>query len=98
MLPFFNQNPQSVAIKRYLFDLLKDRYERNKGYIDRLSASTLTREDYESLGRLIADIYESGFVRAVDQYKEQMSKLGMKVSIVADKSPPPSGPSIFKDG
>lgn len=77
--------------------MLKERYERNKGYIDRISVATLTREDYESLGRLMADVYESGFVRAVDQYKEQMSKLGLKVNIVSER-PNPTGPSIFKDG
>jgi len=97
MLPFLNQNPQSVAIKRYLFDLLKERYERNKGYIERISLATLTSEDYESLGRLMADVYESGFVRAVDQYKEQMSKLGLRVNIVSEKSKP-TGSSIFKEG
>jgi hypothetical protein len=96
MLPFFNQNPQAVAIKRYLFELIKERYDRNKGYIERLSVSTLTREDYDALGRLLADVYESGFVRAVEQYKDQMSKLGLKVNIVAEKSTP-AGPSIFKE-
>lgn len=96
MLPFFNQNPQAVAIKRYLFDLLKERYEKNQRYIDRLAVGTLTREDYESLGKLLADVYESGFVRAVEQYKEQMSKLGLRVNIVAEKTPP-QGPSIFND-
>ena len=94
MLPFFIQNLQAVAIKRYLFDLLKERYEKNQRYIDRLAVGTLTREDYESLGKLLADVYESGFVRAVEQYKEQMSKLGLRVNIVADKTPP-QGPSIF---
>lgn len=95
MLPFA-QNPQAVAIKRYLFEMLQERYRRNEKYIDRVASFTATKEDYESLGSLLADVYESGFVRAVDQYKDQLAKVGMKVSIVPE-SKPPQGKPIFGD-
>lgn len=95
MIPFM-QNPQSTAIRKYLFEVLKERYGRNGKYVERLAASALTKEDYEALGRLVADIYEAGFMRAMDQYKEQMSKLGMRVNVVPEKAAP-AGPSIFGD-
>lgn len=96
MMPF-NQNPHAVAIKKYMFDILKERYGRNSKYIERLAASTLTKEDYESLGVLMADLFECGFLRAVDQYREQMSKLGMRVDVVADQRPK-EGKPIFENG
>lgn len=92
----FAQNPQAIAIKKYLFEILKERYGRSSGYIDRLAVGTMTRDDYESLGALVADIYEAGFMRAVDQYKEQMSKLGMKVEVVPEQRAP-AGEPIFKN-
>jgi hypothetical protein len=92
----FASNPHSIAIKRYLFEVLKERYGRNEKYIDRMAAATLVQEDYEALGSLVVDIFEAGFLRAVDQYKEQMSKMGLKVDVVPD-SPPSSGKRIFGD-
>lgn len=92
----FAQNPQAVAIKRYLFEMLKDRYRKNERYIDRVALSTVTREDYESLGALLADVYESGFMRAVEQYKENISRLGLKVEVVPEERQK-SGKPIFGD-
>lgn len=81
----FAQNPQATAVRKYLFEILKDRYQKNSDYIDRLAAGVATKKDYESLGALVADIYESGFVRAVDQYRDQISKMGMSVSVVPEQ-------------
>lgn len=92
----FAQNPQAVAIKRYLFEMLKDRYRKNERYVDRLALGTVTREDYESLGSLLADVYESGFMRAVEQYKEGIARLGLRVEVVPEERPREGAP-IFKD-
>lgn len=87
MLPFLFQNPQSITIKRYLFEILKEKYTKNEKFIDRLASNISTKEDYEGLSMLIADIFETGFLRAVDQYKEQLTKLGVRVDIVPEQKP-----------
>lgn len=79
------QNPQAFAVRKYLFEMLKERYPKNADYIERLSAGVTTKGDYEALGSLMADVYEAGFVRAVDQYKEQLAKMGMRVNVVPEK-------------
>lgn len=81
------QNPQSIAIKRYLFEVLKERYGKSEKFIDRLAANVNTKEDYEALGAFVTDIFESGFLKAVNEYKEQFTKLGMRVNIVAEEKP-----------
>jgi len=78
-------NPISAAVKRYLFEMLKEKYIKNEKFIDRISSLMVTKDDYESLAALMADLYESGFIRAVDQYKGQLSKMGLKVEIVAEE-------------
>lgn len=88
----FSQNPQSFAVKKYLSEILKDRYGKNADCVERLAAGVSTRADYESLGTLVADIYEAGFLRAVDQYKEQLAKVGMRVNVVAEERPPQGRP------
>lgn len=95
MLPFMMQNLHSSAIKKYLFELLKGRYVRNEKFIDRISATITTKEDYEALGNLVVDIFETGFMKAVDEYREQFAKMGMKVSIVPDKKPEAKENRIF---
>jgi hypothetical protein len=95
MIPFMFQNPQSIAIKRYIFEVLKERYSKNEKFVDRLASLITTKEDYESLGIFITDLYETGFLRAVDQYKDQFNKMGMKVSIVPEEKPKDVNSKIF---
>lgn len=95
MFPFMFQNPQSMAIKRYLFEVLQERYGRNEKFIDRISSTIATKEDYEGLGRLITDVYETGFLKAVNEYKEQFTKMGMRVNVVPEERPKDSGNRIF---
>lgn len=97
MLPFLNQNPQALAIKRYLFELLKERYSRNERFIDRLSSQIMTKEDYENLGIFITDVFETGFLKAMNEYKEQFEKMGMRVNIVAEEKPKDPNHRIFKN-
>jgi hypothetical protein len=89
------QNPQSNAIKKHIFELIKERYSKNEKFIERIASGITTKEDYESLGRLITDLYEAGFLRAVDQYRDQFTKMGMKVNIVAEEQPKDSSSRIF---
>jgi len=95
MLPHMFQNPQSNAIKKHIFELIKERYSKNEKFIERIASGITTKEDYESLGRLITDLYEAGFLRAVDQYRDQFTKMGMKVNIVAEEQPKDSSSRIF---
>lgn len=81
------QNLQGSAIKKHVFEMLGDRYGRNERFIERLIGQVNTKEDYEGLGVFLADIFESGFIRAVNQYKDQFAKMGMKVSIVPEEKP-----------
>lgn len=95
MIPFMMQNLHSAAIKKYLFELLKGRYVRNEKFIDRISAGITTKEDYEALGSLVVDIFETGFMKAVDEYRDQFTKMGMKVNVVPDRKPSAPESRIF---
>jgi hypothetical protein len=90
------QNPQSMAIRKYLFEMLKERYAGNEKFIERLAGYVNTKEDYESLGRFITDVYETGFMRAVDQYKEQFVRMGIKVNIIPEDKPKDPNSKIFQ--
>lgn len=95
MFPFMFQNPQSIAIKKYLFEVLKERYGKNEKFIERMAATITTKDDYEDLGRLITDIYETGFLKAVNEYKDQFAKIGMRVNVVPEERPRDANSRIF---
>jgi len=86
----------SQALKKYVYELIKDRYPQHEEILSRVTPSLVTKHDVEKFARLIADIYESGFMRATDQYKETMNQLGYELKIVPPKNKE-EAQKIFKD-
>lgn len=95
MFPFMSQNLHATAIRKYLFEILRDRYMKNEKFIDKLATTITTNEDYESLGSLVVDIFELGFLKAVGEYKDQLAKMGLRVNIVPEEKPNKDAKKIF---
>jgi len=90
-------NPQVFAAKKYLFDVLKERYEKNEDVIERLAAALVTQKDLQAFGQLVLDIYETGYLKSLNEQKEILQRAGVKVNVVAERketAPPPQ--TIFK--
>lgn len=88
------RNPHAMPIKKYMYDLLKDRYAKHEAIIDRIVYWLQTREDMERWSELMADLYELGFLKAVGEYREQMESRGFRVDVVPEKQKT-NAPSIF---
>ncbi len=73
------------AVRRHLYEMLKGRYRAHEAAIDRAAAFTPAQRDAEELMRLFQAVYEAGFEAAVDGYREQLKKMGYKVSVVQAK-------------
>lgn len=76
-------NPRSFTIKKWLMDLLKERYVENDLIIERLSTAIVTSKDLEDFGKLVGHIYEVGYKKAVIEHQQQLENLGYNVSIVS---------------
>lgn len=87
------RNPHSFVLKKYMFDLLKDKYGDHEPIINRLSSYLIVKDDIEAFGRLMATLYEAGFLRAVEQYQSGLEKSGYRVSITATTNE--AAPKIF---
>jgi hypothetical protein len=74
-------NPKGFAIRKMMFEFLKERYGRNDQIVERLSASLTTEGDVQAFIKLMIDVYEKGYMQAVDDHKEQLAKIGLKVSV-----------------
>ncbi len=90
-------NPYSHGLKKYVFDLVgHEKYEQHKEIIERLSTKIETDVDYKQFGDFIICLYEAGFFRALDQQKEALQKMGLKVNVSAPKEEASVGEKIFK--
>lgn len=82
-------NPVGQIIKKYLHDLLQERYYKHQDVVERISRSLVTKGDIENFGKFILEIYEAGFFKAVQDNKELWEKLGYETTIVPSPSKSP---------
>lgn len=83
-LPQFN--PYARAIKKYLVQVIPHRYtEEVDETAERLVHHLATKQDAERLIRLLGDIYQAGYDRAIESAKEAMKERGMRLKVVPPK-------------
>ena len=74
-------NSKSYAIKKYMAEILKEKYPQNENIIERISNCLTTEKDAQEFGILVGNIYEAAYKKAVGDYKEQLAKLGIEAVI-----------------
>lgn len=75
-------NVRGHYVKKALFEVLKERYANNEQIIDRLGVTLLTERDIQDFMKLIGDVYELAYMKAVDDHREQLQKAGFVARIV----------------
>lgn len=75
-------NVRGHYIKKVLFDVLKERYANNEQIIERLGVTLMTERDIQDFMKLIGDVYELAYMKAVDDHREQLQKAGFVAKIV----------------
>ena len=94
MIPDLLRNPYAPTIKKFLFDMLKQEYSKHEPFIDKMVSTISTPKEYEDISKFLLEIYQSGYLTAVDQHREGLEKLGLKANIVSPKQE--VKPTIFK--
>lgn len=75
-------NPKGVVIRNYMLQILgQEKFAKHKDFIDRLAAVLPTSTDIQELGTIIVSVYENGYFKALNDYKEQFAKLGYEVNV-----------------
>lgn len=67
----FMTNPRSFTLKRWFYDLLKEKYPPHEAIIERVATSLATERDLEDFGKLIMQLYDSAYRRAVADCQTQ---------------------------
>lgn len=90
----YMSNPKSFTLKKWFAELLKGDYPKHDQIIERVATSITTDKDLKEFGALVINIYETAYHKAVNDYKDQAEKLGIKISIVSEETTSsPSSPS-----
>ena len=75
-------NPRGNLLKKAMFEILKERYAKNEQIVERMSVALATEGDMNDFMKLITDVYEIAYLKAVNDHKEQLQKIGLTARIV----------------
>lgn len=75
------QNPRSYVLKKYIFDILKDKYFKYDNLVERISSQLVTEIDVQQFAEMMTEFYALGYRLAIEQQREELGKLGIKVNI-----------------
>jgi hypothetical protein len=79
-------NPRLHWLKKSMFEVLKERYAQNEQVIERVGVSLTTENDMNAFLKMIADIYEIAYLKAVNDHREQLEKVGLVARVVSGDS------------
>jgi hypothetical protein len=89
-------NPQSTVLKKYLFEILREKFPRNEEIIERVASALVTQGDLQGFSQLIIDVFETGYFKSLNEHKDILTKAGIKVNVVAETKPVTETAPIFK--
>jgi len=78
----YMQNPKAHLLKKLLGDILGGKAMPYLDLIDRVSVPLVTEADLTLFNRLLVEIYEVGYLKAVEDHKAKLAELGFKVAVV----------------
>ena len=78
-------NPRGHYLKKTMFEVLKERYAQNEQVIERLGVALLTEGDLNAFLKMVGDIYEMAYMKAVNDHREQLQKAGLIAKIVSSE-------------
>ena len=74
-------NPQAHVIKQWMSEVLKDKFHKHSEITERLSKTLITQGDVQAFIELMADLYQTGFIKALKEYEGELKKIGYKVKL-----------------
>lgn len=88
-MAFDLSNPFKTAVLTLSQQLLGNRFPKYQEVIVRASTAFATLEDAQTFCKMLIDLYDLAYMRAVDDCKKQVESHGLKIVVKADtrKSP-----------
>ena len=78
MLP---NNPKLQTLRIWLGGVMGEQYKAHDDIIERISNSIVTNKDLENFSKLIGDLYQIAYHKAIEDNKKQLEQLGYTVEL-----------------
>lgn len=75
-------NPKAFTLKKWFYELLNLNYAAHDQIIERIAVCLTTAKDMEDFGKLIGQVYDSAYRKAVEDCRTQIESTGLKLHIV----------------
>ena len=76
-----------AAIKQYVQKVIPSKYTEDiDDSLSRISNTLVTKKDVETFLQLLNEIYNSGYIKAIDATKNSLAEHGMVMELVSPKS------------
>jgi hypothetical protein len=85
----YSANPMAYTCKNWFQKILQNKYSKHEQIITRVASSLVTDSDLDDFGKLIGEVYEMGFNKAVNDYKGVLEEMGLKVKVAPEANPNP---------
>jgi len=84
----YMSNPRSFTLKKWFSGILQNRFAIHENTIERVATAIITEADLEAFGKLMGELFEVGYMKAVNDYREEFEKMGVKITIGTKKESP----------
>jgi len=91
-------NPRSFTLKKWFAGILQERFPRHENTVERVATAIVTEADLEAFGKLMGDLFEVGYMKAVNDYRDEFERMGVKITIGTKSESPPEEPQSVKSG
>jgi hypothetical protein len=76
------QNPKNLALKKFMVQVMGNKANPYDDLFTRLGTSLVTDNDLKVFGEMVNDILGIGYRKAIEDYRDQLKKLGLEVSLI----------------
>lgn len=77
----YASNPKAFTLKKWLTDILKDEYLKHDQIVERISHALITDKDLKDFGDFVSILYQTGYMKAVNEYKSKLEEMGIKTIV-----------------
>jgi hypothetical protein len=74
-------NQNATTLKKYISQILKEKYPPHDELFDRLAVALVTKGDVEAFSRLVVDIYETAYNQCVRDHSAALKQSGYEAVI-----------------
>ncbi len=85
------QNPKGMYLKKFAFEILKERYGHHEQVLERIGHYLVTDKDLEDFSKLLVEVYEVAYLKAVNDHKDALASMGLKATVVPENQKKPGG-------